>query len=152
MLGDMAEPVTESFFHTVSVLVACSPLVTWLSGFPSPVIVRRPSTSSAASPWSERRDVSHFTGPVPPTASHAHVPPHWHEVPVFFAFSECLVCLLSLKIIIAFIFFHAFLLFLKDSFWPCGLWPSPPAFIKPGIEGPPFPWCSPQPPVILRTS
>lgn len=41
------------------------------------------------------------------------------------------------------------LFFSSWVFLPCGLRPSPPAFIKPGTEGPPSPCCSAQPPVFL---
>lgn len=137
------------------VLAACSPLMTWISGFPSSCCCPEapaPPPRLPPGPWSECLDVSRLTGPVPPTAPHAHVPPHWQEVPVFFAFSECLVFLLSLKIIIALIFFHTFLLFLKDSFWPCGLWPSPPFLSNQGLRARHLPGAHPSPLLFSLTS
>lgn len=133
-------------FHTVSVLAACSPPVTWISSFPSSCRHLEAPAPLRSCLRSKRLDASHLT-PAPPAAPHAHAPPR-RQVPVFFACSECLGFFLSLKIVIGLIF-HAFLLFLKESSWPCGLWPSPPAFIEPGTEGLPSPCCSARPPVFL---
>lgn len=155
MLGDMAAPVAQSSFHAISVLATCSPLVTWISGF----------LSSCCCPGAPAPPPQHLQAPGPSVwmflvsralfllqrpmhmfllIGRSLLFPSFFRMPCFFPFPEDLNCLNF--------FFHAFLLFLKDSFWPCWLRASPPAFIKTqGSGAHPLPGAHPSPMLFSRT-